>query len=415
MTIAAAAAIIPLFVWPLAKDTFRLPKELLARAAVIVAGASLCISIVFDHRTIGSWIRVWRRQAVVSFACLAIVLWSVLVTLTSTNRPLSMFALLWAMTVILFFLMAVSLAQRATLLAAEIVLIPLVINAATAILQELKIWNPFHMEAWDHSATTAFVGNPNDVGAYVVPGILAALALVVIGQRRRISFVVMLLGIMGLLATQTLTAIVAFAVGAISMLLVVPKRGGRAIGTAILILIVVAVLLAYPLLPTFRERVHRMAVDIVSRDYDDLLSARLLPFASAWYMAVDHPIVGVGPGCFNWHYFDYKIRVARAHPMAAESALRGVNYGEVHNEYLQILAEAGVVGLLLLLSAMVILARVTFERTKAVDARQEFAHVLAFPLSMSFAVLALAQFPLHLAAPCLTYVYLAGLCISWSR
>jgi len=66
---------------------------------------------------------------------------------------------------------------------------------------------------------------------------------------------------------------------------------------------------------------------------------RIYKWESAWNMFLDHPIIGVGPGRFKYEYLDKYIL-----PMARERTA-----AHAHNNFLQVLAENGVIGFLIFL------------------------------------------------------------------
>jgi hypothetical protein len=91
------------------------------------------------------------------------------------------------------------------------------------------------------------------------------------------------------------------------------------------------------------------------------------------------------------------------------------SFGQVHNDHLQVLAETGAPGYLLFLTALVMLGMVSLRRTAIDDPRTQFARLFALPAAVTFAVLALAQFPMQLTAPMVPAIYLAALCFAWTH
>jgi O-antigen ligase len=91
-----------------------------------------------------------------------------------------------------------------------------------------------------------------------------------------------------------------------------------------------------------------------------------------------------------------------------------VNFGETHNDHLQVLAESGLPGYLILLAGLVYVARISFRRKREeTDLRGRIASTLALPLVCGLAANMLAGFPLQLAAPAYTYAILGAACIAW--
>jgi O-antigen ligase len=145
-----------------------------------------------------------------------------------------------------------------------------------------------------------------------------------------------------------------------------------------------------------------------------LFSERLPPFLSALDMFRSHPLLGVGPGTFKYHFMDARMEIDKHYPA---SWTRGwpMNFGETHNDHLQTAAESGLPGYLLFLAAIgVIGLSARRKRTAAAaPATARFAHAFRAPLAVTFFVLCLAQFPLQIAAPRLMILTLAALSLGW--
>ena len=126
-------------------------------------------------------------------------------------------------------------------------------------------------------------------------------------------------------------------------------------------------------------------------------------------MFTDHPLTGVGPGAFAWHYYDYKIRAEQRVPSLRLAYHRGSNAGEAHNDHLQVLAEGGVLGYAAFAAVMIALGSLSFRAPKTAT----FARRLALPLAIYWVVLSLAQFPLETTVVRSLLVHLAALCVAW--
>jgi O-antigen ligase len=91
------------------------------------------------------------------------------------------------------------------------------------------------------------------------------------------------------------------------------------------------------------------------------------------------------------------------------------NFGEAHNDHLQVLAGTGLVGYGFMLAAIALLASRSFiRRADDDDERARFARLASLPLAIGFSVSALAQFPLELAAALTAYLFYSALCVAWS-
>ena len=70
----------------------------------------------------------------------------------------------------------------------------------------------------------------------------------------------------------------------------------------------------------------------------------------------------------------------------------------------------------LTVGALIAIGSASFKaRSSEATPEAEFSKVVSFPLAIAFAVIALGQFPLELAAATAVYVYLFALCGAWGR
>jgi amino acid transporter len=106
----------------------------------------------------------------------------------------------------------------------------------------------------------------------------------------------------------------------------------------------------------------------------------------------------------------YKVQLNRDH---IEFLPFGENFGEAHNDHLQTLAVAGLPGYALFIVALVVLGRRSLRRDH--DEPRTFASVAALPVVVAFAVVALAQFPLSLAAPMSVALHYAALIVAGAK
>ena len=405
--VAVFAFVTPLFVLVGAKDTFRVPKDALFRAEAIVLVALYVAAAIVEWPR--DWHIEWRRPEIALL--LVIVAWTAIATLASTNRARSLDALVTVCAAVVVFFATVAFARRASMRALFLIVIPAVANTLLGALQEFDIWQPFAAppDVTHHQRSTALIGNPNDAGGYVAAVALAAIAAAIVARRQRPLFTAAAVVLaIGLVINQTLTAIVAFIAGAIVL---TAMRSFRNAAIGVVAALLVGVIAVATFAPA-RQRAINMREWIEARNYNALLTNRLTPFVTAAMMARDHPLTGVGPGAFAWQYFPYKIEAEKRWPSLRTAYLRGGNFGEVHNDHLQVLAESGVPGYLILLAVLVALAR--FSRGDADDDdRAAFAKLLALPIAVEFFVLALAQFPLELTAVLSQFVFLAALCVAW--
>lgn len=394
------------------QESFRLPQELLLRAVGIGLAAVVLVACIVRGKRPG-----WIVLSPLTARIVGLIApWTIITTLTSSRPAVSCQSLMTALSAVVLFVSITILIRRRSLRAIYWVFIPAFVNAAFYLLQEFRIWNPLTGYAGFHSANGALLGNANDVGAFLVVPCLAAGVLTIVhhGVARVAAAVCAAFLSATLVISQTLTAIVALAVGVVTLAIVLRPRRSVAItfGSVVLGMIL---LVAYS---PVRQRVQDASAQFHERTLNQLLSGRMTAWLVAWEMGRDHPLFGIGLGTYGTHYFYYKLRVDMKYPQLAawpkEVLGYAINFGEAHSDHLQVLAETGWPGYALLLAALIVLGRQSVA-PREVSSRASFARLLALPAAAAFGVLALAQFPLRLAGVITPALFLAGACVAWGK
>lgn len=399
------AAILPLFVVTAGADMFRLPKELLLRT-IAIAATALAINCLLLRR-----LRFDARLKVPATIAAVAIVWTGIATLFSSNRVLSLDGMFYMVALLAIVLLAAHTFRTiAPLVLAIAVLLPATINAVIVLLQASGIWNPWIFDRAGRSTFNALLGNVNDVGAYLVPGIVCAFVMATVVRRLRWLWIASgAILVCALMITMTLTSIIAAAAALVALGVVLAFHAAArsrwiAILAGVLIVLLIAPLAYRPL----RERIARITQAVGAGEFGDVVSGRLVPFAAAWEMFRENPLLGVGPGCFRFNYMPYRVQLDEKHPrLLAVSPPGKANFGQVHNDHLQVLAETGLPGYLILLAGFFSVARISLRR------RDGIAATMALPLVCGLAVNMFAGFPLQLAAPAFTYAILGGACLAW--
>lgn len=403
----AASALLPIVFDRSVTASFRLPKELLLRAEAIVIVAAAFVAWIGG---VGFPSRERFRDRALVIPAIAFVAF-VIVTLTSTKPALSHVALATAAAAFVIYLGTFAAASFSD---ASIVMVPLfvaVMNALLVLIEELGLWMPFgeNPAVPHHLQCSALIGNPNEVGSYLCLATLAAAAVVSTRPTRGNKVLLTILAA-ALVGSRTLSGIIACAAGVLAMVAIGSLRRAVKLAAAMLLAAIVIVICVAP----FRERAKAMAVSIRTANYNELSTERLVPFAAAWAMFLDHPLTGVGPGAFAWHYYDYKLEVEKQHPALRHGFNRGMNYGEVHNDHLQVLAEGGVIGYAAYVAVLVAIGSLSFvPRVRTLSQRAQFARNLAFPLAVGCALLSLPQFPLETAIVRGVLIHFGAVIAAW--
>lgn len=406
----AGAFLTPLVVSLDGHDHFRLPKQLVLYAVAIIALAVTAIALVLEKVQLDRNGRLLAKFAAGGLA------WALVTVVLSTNRTLSVEAFVWAAALTaVFFVAAISFRDVRVEVVAIAVLVPAVVNAVILTLQTFDVWNPwvFPTSTSTRATHNALLGNPDDVGGYLAFPLLFACALMLYAKRWRLLYaaVVIVLGL-ALLMTQTITAIGSFAIAFAVMGIRWNPRTGTAVAAAGAILLLAGSLLYDPL----QVRLLYLAGAVERGEWGRVVSGRLVPYATAWQMFLDHPVTGVGPGAFKFHYLPYVFKVETASPTLAKlSGTQRVNFHQAHNDHLQLLAETGVLGYLAVLAAIFYVATVWRRTPRSDDERVTVARALALPLCVLLLLVMVAQFVLQLAAPAYACILLGGACLAWSK
>ena len=401
IVLAIGLIVLPMTVVRDGADAFRLPKELVFRAEAIV----LLALLILRMRTPRLQIARWRPEFMLTAA---IVVWAMVVTATSTNHALSVDSLITILAAAVIFIATCVAAEERSLEAIDVLMIGCCVNAAITILQELNVWQPVPA-AQGHYGSVGLMGNANDVGTFlVVPAVAAVvMATTSLGRRRWSYLGVAMLLVFGMIASATRTALVAFVASILVLAMMQARRAAVVIG--VLLLIIGAAVLSPA--TVLGRSIRELGNAALQRDYPRLFSERLPPFLAAAEMARDHPLLGVGPGCFRYQFMTYRIAQLTKYPAGWTRGFP-MNWGAVHNDHLQVAAEAGAVGYALFLASLAVLVR----RSPAEAApRAVFARALRWPLATAIFLVCLAQFPLELAAPRLMFLTLGALCVTWNR
>jgi O-antigen ligase len=410
LTVALFTIVIPLYVSPHADNVFRLPKDLLVRAEAICILAIVALMLI---RQPDRW-RDFRIDRRTGLALGSVVVAMIIATVFSTNRSISIRSASEVVASMVAFWGAYIVAGNLNLPRAILVgsasAIP---NAVLAISQRLDWFNPFEFPEWlpHRMRITAFIGNPNDVGASLavcfIPVAVAAL------HRRNPAYIATAAVVLcGVLASDAATAMLAVSLG-LAVVVLTASRRVRLPVIAAMVLIGAATVLLFPPL---RARGRALIASARARDYDALTSHRIVPFLVALKIFEDHPLTGAGPGTFKWLYLPYRLRVEADYPSFYLKSTE--NVGAVHSDHLQILAEEGLIGYAALWIAVVTISSRWWMLRKAngeQDERAKFVHLAALPLAICFLMLAATGFPLELAAVTTPLLFFVACLSRWSN
>jgi O-antigen ligase len=409
----AAVVTIPLIVDPFGYDPFRAPQAAAFMFFATAAGALLAIGLLRGSISPDAF----RRKGPALWCAAAIALWTSFTTLLSSNPTLSRdAAVITFASIALYGAMVVS-AREMRIRAAFALLVPGTANAVLLLLQHLDVWNfrrVIESEEGGRRLLTAFIGEANGVGAYLLPAIVCALSGAAAGRswRRFLCLALAALMAAAVVVTLTITAMLGLVAVLVSFALTALAAQARGRRTILVGATLVAVTMGALMLlaPAVKERVVERARWLGSGEVNRALSGRLTAYETALQMFRRHPLTGVGPGAFKYNFFEFKVELVRSRPAIAEQTQ---NFAEVHNDHLQLLAETGIVGYALFFACNGLIVALALRRPAA-DDRARFVRFAAVPAVTALLFSGLAYFPLELTATRLSYLFLFALCTAWS-
>lgn len=372
---------------PRGRESFRLPKELLGTALAAVSVVALAWSgrLRLDRGLSASP----AARALAPLAGVAIL--SALLSPHPAHVAQTLPLLLVAFAALAGWSHAFSAATLDRLLALS--LWPAAALAALGIAQALGLYQPFVFTDTDAARLeiTSLAGNVGDFGAaLVLPLLLAQHALFTAASRRRrwLALGLALLFAIALVASQTLAALGAAALG--SLLLwarLLPRRRWLPVVGALAVAGGLVLLLAAPV----RERVTAKVRDLSFGDVNRLLTGRLDGWRAALWMTAAHPLTGVGPGAFVTEFVPAKLALLERGVRFFDEQATPV-FANAHSEPLEVAAELGFAGLVALGWGLWVLGSHIRRRPQTAP-----ENALALAVLVALGLLALFDFPFRVA------------------
>jgi O-antigen ligase/tetratricopeptide (TPR) repeat protein len=143
------------------------------------------------------------------------------------------------------------------------------------------------------------------------------------------------------------------------------------------------------------------------------VTVRTQDWSVGWEMFTSNPVVGVGLGHYKLQYLPYKAQFL-ASPQGASHLDKGFARAvQAHSEYVQALAETGILGALCVLGLLAALVWTFWTRLRrAPDEGAQLDMLLLGAGAVSFLVHALVSFPAHLPSSALVLALVLGLSVS---
>lgn len=422
---------VPFVVVPEAQDPFRLPKlmaaEILGLTSLAAFAVARAVAPVPGPEPVGPPARrpgLLLTQALLPFV--TVVAFGLAVTDHPAHTGQAMVDFAVGLCCLVGWATVLDSERLERLLAALVV--PGVAMALLGAAQLHDLYQPYEFSrvaAGERLGVTARAGNAGDLGAFLVlPALVAQwhLASGVRGWRRWAWLGSLAVMVYGLAATQTLTALVALALGSgVLWTFSLPRRRRLpALGGAVALLVLVIVLVA-PL----RDRVLTKAGELAQLDsaagWNSLLSGRLDGWRTALHIFGDHPVVGVGLGAYRAEFGTAKLDMAAA---GTEFFLDHSEpyFANAHSEPLEVAAEQGILGLLALAWLLWVLGRRVLWPAYATaaaagrDAPADDGPGGAFLVATftSVCLMALVDFPLRVALVAYPVVLFLAWAVRWA-
>lgn len=146
---------------------------------------------------------------------------------------------------------------------------------------------------------------------------------------------------------------------------------------------------------------------------DPSINTRLLIWKTTFEMIKDKPLLGSGIGTFKMNYLNYQAEFLRKNPGYIKYSGKA---GEAHNEYLQMWAELGIIGLGLFILIFYFFYKTIFNFFKSNKNIKDKTITLGLVMGItSFLIHSLFTFPLHVPALGMTFFTLVGLTVIYTR
>jgi O-antigen ligase len=305
-----------------------------SKAAGLLLSAVWIVSVMTGDSA--ATVAVLRRNRGLLWTFAALLTWLTLSALWAENVA-DVWADVWHWwaVAVLFLLVSTSLP---TVRSVQMVMIGMLVGALAAVLIGLADGDLTRLvtaAAGDRLKSGA--GDPNVLAAGLVPASVIALSLMVTLRRPVWSWsllIAVVVLMVGLVASQSRGGFIAAVVAAL-LSLGLFRRQGIAVGGAMLA--VGALVVMFAMFPATWSRVT---------SYDDGGNGRTEIWTIAWRITKAHPVLGVGLNNFSVQAPRYVLQpgeLKRVHIVVAKLPV-------VHNIYLQLLAENGIVGLALFLA-----------------------------------------------------------------
>ena len=273
--------------------------------------------------------------------------------------------------------------------------LPATLLSLLVILQFHNIFDPFTFERrlTDRLTLTSLAGGAFDLAGYLLLPLLVLQAWIrsAKGKVRVFVALALLICLYGMLVTQTLGAVAALVLASVVFWAPALPRRYLIFGAVGLVLTSSLLLFASPL----RPRVVKKIQSLQRGELNQLLTGRLDGWRAAAHMVANHPVTGVGPGAFRAEFGTARLELTEA-GVEFFQGQHHVFFINAHNDFLEALAEWGVLGGLALLWALWVFRR-SHRIRGPTEGHVPEARSMELAACVGIGVLASTNFPFHVA------------------
>lgn len=148
-------------------------------------------------------------------------------------------------------------------------------------------------------------------------------------------------------------------------------------------------------------------------EQDPSINTRLLIWKTTLEMIIDRPIFGSGIGTFEMNYLNYQAEFLKNNPYYIKYSVKA---GEAHNEYLQMWAEIGIIGLGIFIGVILMFYGLIIDYLKKNESDKDKIIVFGMVMGITcFLIHCLFTYSLHVPALGVTLFALLGLTVIYTR
>lgn len=339
--------VLPLVFYRGFAEQFSYVKIFLTKALIILGLGIWALDLVWGRVTWPQRFRLGPPLALLTFAVL----------ISCKNSPVPMFSLREAEyflcgPVWVFLLVSWAASESAVWRCSAVAAVAGTVVAAVALMQwsghDPLLFGGYQIE-WGKMVARmrlySTFGNPNFVAGYLIGAVFPALALAVAALSRWAkaglwaAAAVMLVAVVGAGSRGAWASLVAglLVAGFVWRRGRIPSAADSALGGGRDGFVKARSLVAPAVIWIVAEAFDKMAVAGLTH-----LEGRLYLWRVSWPMFAEHPLLGGGWGTFQLRFLDLQARCVAEHPALI---LHWSNIRQLHNDYLQLLLEAGLLGL----------------------------------------------------------------------